>query len=67
MLVNANNLNKPRPTRPSTLTNPKTLPRLSLNLHTMPQTADGHFKKWLILGTLIFALMVLIAFIIFWQ
>lgn len=43
------------------------MPRLSLNLHTMPQTADSHFKKWLFLGLLIFGLMVLVAFVIFWH
>ncbi len=42
-------------------------PRLFLSLHTMPQTADSHFKKWLFLGLLIFGLMALIAFLIFWQ
>ena len=68
MLANPNpNINKPKTTRPGALNGLKSLPRLSLNLHTMPQTADGHFKKWLVLASLVFALMILIAFIIFWQ
>ncbi|MFA5109109.1 MAG: hypothetical protein WC458_01010 [Patescibacteria group bacterium] len=45
----------------------KARPRLSLNLHTMPQTSDRHFKKWLFLAILVFGLMVLVAFSIFWQ
>ncbi|MFA4999948.1 MAG: hypothetical protein WC545_01135 [Patescibacteria group bacterium] len=40
--------------------------RLSLKLHTMPRTSDSHFKKWLILGILMAALMVLIAFLVLW-
>ncbi|HBA36573.1 TPA: hypothetical protein DCZ15_01710 [Candidatus Falkowbacteria bacterium] len=57
---------KPR-TRPGVLTdNSKTQPRLSLSLHTMPQTADNHFKKWLILGLLVFGLMVIIAILLVW-
>lgn len=38
-------------------------PKLSMNLHTMPQTIDGHWKKWLGLGFLVlgvFALLMLI-------
>ncbi|MFA7088041.1 MAG: hypothetical protein WC146_01730 [Patescibacteria group bacterium] len=58
--------NKSR-TRSSIFTeNQKTRPRLSLNLHTMPQTADSHFKNWLVLGALIFGLMIVIAILIFW-
>lgn len=31
---------------------------LSLNLHTMPQTVTGHWKKWLVLGFIIMAVFV---------
>lgn len=41
-------------------------PRLSLNLHTMPQSPDSHFKKWLFLALLIFVLMIAGAVWIFW-
>ena len=61
-----NNDNK-SPVRSRALGAKQALPRLSLSLHTMPQTADSHFKKWLFLGLLIFGLMVLIAFLVFWQ
>jgi hypothetical protein len=59
------NANK-APSRPRTL-NAKLLPRLSLSLHTMPQTDNSHFKKWLFLGLLIFGLLVIAALFIFWQ
>ena len=39
---------------------------LSLGLHTMPQTGSSHFKKWLLLGLLVFGLLVLVGLIIFW-
>jgi hypothetical protein len=45
----------------------KNLPHLSLNLHTMPQTANSHFKKWLFLAILMGCLMVLVTILIFWQ
>ena len=57
--------NKPR-SRPK-ITNSKIMPRLSLNIHIMPQTVSSHFRKWLFLGLLIFGLMVLIAVSIFWR
>jgi len=62
-----NNENSKSPARSRIFNAKQTLPRLSLNLHTMPQTADSHFKKWLFLALLIFGLMMLIAFSIFWQ
>lgn len=49
--------------RPGVLSNSKLMPRLSLNLHTMPQTSTKYFKKWLILGLSIFVFMVIIAII----
>ncbi|MFA5155082.1 MAG: hypothetical protein WC453_01480 [Patescibacteria group bacterium] len=64
MLMNSDNKTL---ARSRSLAAKQALPRLSLSLHTMPQTADSHFKKWLFLGLLIFGLMVLIAFLIFWQ
>jgi hypothetical protein len=43
----------------------KSLPHLSLGLHTMPKTETGHFQKWLVLGLAIFVLIILtIVFII---
>ena len=45
----------------------KNSPRLSLNLHTMPQSADSHFKKWLFLAGFVFVLVILGALIIFWR
>ncbi len=45
----------------------KSFSHLSLSLHTMPQTADSHFKKWLFLASLIFGLMIIVVFLIFWQ
>ena len=65
-MLNSNDNSKPQ-ARPRSFNTKQAMPRLSLNLHTMPQTADSHFKKWLFLGLLIFGLMVLIAFLIFWQ
>jgi hypothetical protein len=65
-MLNNSPINKSR-SRPNTAINTKPLPRLSLSLHTMPQTADSHFKKWLILGLLIFILMILVAFLAFWK
>lgn len=41
-------------------------PPLSLNLHTMPQTVSGHFKKWLLFALLIFGILIAVAFIILW-
>lgn len=49
--------------RPGILSNSKTMPHLSLNLHTMPQTSTGYFKKWLILGISIFVFILIIAVI----
>ncbi len=43
----------------------KSLPRLSLNLHTMPQTSRHHWQRWLVLGILILALVVLVAYFLF--
>jgi len=49
--------------RPGILANSKIMPRLSLNLHTMPQTSKSYFKKWLILGISIFVFMLVIVVI----
>ncbi len=62
-MLNNDSKNKPV-TRPSILSSKKSAPRLSLNLHTMPQTAPSHFRKWLFLGLLIFIIMVLAAFLL---
>ncbi len=61
-----NRLNNKSVARPGGL-GAKNLPHLSLNLHTMPQTANSHFKKWLFLAALIFGLMILVAILIFWR
>jgi len=60
-MINQNKNNQSR-LRPGILANAK-MPRLSLNLHTMPQTANSYFKKWLILGILIFIFMIVLAVI----
>lgn len=57
---------KPPLTRPGAGIKSRPQPRLFLNLHTMPQTAENQFKKWLILAALIFGLFILILMIIFW-
>jgi len=45
----------------------KARPRLSLSLHTMPQTGSSHFLKWLLLALLIFCFLALLAFFAFWH
>ena len=47
-----NNLDPKSKLRPGLLGGAKRS-RLSLNLHTMPQTISGHWKNWLLLGFLI--------------
>lgn len=32
---------------------------LSLNIHIMPKTETGHFKKWLVLSFLVFILIII--------
>lgn len=60
-----NNLDtKSRPLSGGQAATPKR-PRLSLNLHTMPQTVTGHWKKWLVLGFLILAIFALGSFLLF--
>jgi len=61
-MINQNKNNQSR-LRPGILPNQKTMPHLSLNLHTMPQTSNSYFKKWLILGISIFIFMVIIVVI----
>lgn len=56
--------NQPR-LRPGILINSKIMPHLSLNLHTMPQTSNGYFKKWLVLGIAIFVFMLVIVVIFY--
>lgn len=63
-MINNQINNKPR-TRPSIFSSAKSLPRLSLSLHTMPQTSTSHFRKWLLLGLLIFCFFALVAFLLF--
>ncbi len=48
--------------RPDASKAPKTLPRLSLNLHTMPPTASQHWQKWLVTGI---AFLVVVALTVF--
>jgi hypothetical protein len=40
-------------------------PKLSMNLHTMPQTVDSHWKKWLGLGFLVLGIFALILLIFY--
>lgn len=40
-------------------------PNLSLNLHTMPQTVTGHWKKWLVLGFLILGIFAVISILLY--
>ena len=56
--------NKPRP-RTGAVIGSRSLPRVSLNLHTMPQTSGGQFTKWLVLAFLIVGLMILVAILLF--
>jgi hypothetical protein len=51
---------KPRP-RSGILGNAPKRPNLSLNLHTMPQTVTGHWKKWLVLGFLILGVFAVVS------
>ena len=61
-MINQNKNNQSR-LHPGSLTGQKITPRLSLNLHTMPQTANTSFKKWLVLGISIFVFMIIIVII----
>jgi hypothetical protein len=65
MLNNSSN-NQSR-LRPDASKAPKSLPRLSLNLHTMPPTESGHWTKWLVLGFGILGVIALAAYFIFSQ
>lgn len=56
--------NQPR-LRPGILINSKIMPHLSLNLHTMPQTSNSYFKKWLVLGIAIFVFMLVVVVIFY--
>lgn len=40
-------------------------PRLSLNLHIMPQTVTTHWKKWLFLGLGILAFFIIASLIFY--
>lgn len=40
-------------------------PRLSLNLHIMPQTVTSHWKKWLVLGLAILAFFALVSLVFY--
>jgi hypothetical protein len=62
-----NNLDNKSRSRLKPLGSSTPLPRLSLSLHTMPQTSTGHFQKWLVLGLIIFGLMVIAALLVFWS
>jgi len=62
-MINNGSVNKTRPK--SSLFAGQKFPRLSLSLHTMPQTSTGHFKKWLVLGILTFGLIIIVALILF--
>lgn len=42
----------------------RTLPKLSIGLHTMPKTETGHFQKWLVLGLAAFVLIVIVILLV---
>lgn len=65
-MLTGNLNNKPHP-RTSAVIGSHNLPRVSLSLHTMPQTSDRLFKKWLYLGLLIVGLMILVVILLFWK
>lgn len=65
-MITGNLKNSPRP-RTSAFIGSRNFPRVSLSLHTMPQTSDSHFKKWLFLGLLIVGLMIISAILLFWK
>jgi hypothetical protein len=54
-----NNFDTKSRVRTSILSGVTKRPRLSLNLHTMPQTVTGHWKKWLVLGLIILGILAL--------
>ena len=60
-----NNLESKPHLRPSILGGAVKKPRLYLNLHTMPQTITGHWKKWLVLGCLVLGIFALTSFLLF--
>jgi len=60
-----NNLDPKSRPQPSALGGAAKRQRLSLNLHTMPQTVTGHWKKWLVLGFLILAIFALASFLLY--
>jgi len=43
----------------------KSIPPLSLNLHTMPKTSNHNFKQWLLLSFMIVAILVMVAYFLF--
>ncbi len=61
-----NNLEQKTSTRTSVLGGAAKKQRLSLNLHTMPQTVTGHWKKWLVLGFLILGIFALVSFVLYY-
>ncbi len=60
-MINSQSKNNQSRLRQGVLSNSRITPRLSLNLHMMPQTSTKYFKKWLILGISIFILMIIVA------
>ncbi|MEI6529491.1 MAG: hypothetical protein WCN88_03790 [Candidatus Falkowbacteria bacterium] len=60
-----NNLDPKSRPRPSILGGATKRPRLSLNLHTMPQTVTSHWKKWLVLGFLILGIFAIVSFLLY--
>ncbi len=65
MLNNNGVDNKTRPMKRGLKVAKSPLPRLSLNLHTMPQSSDQHLKRWLLWGLLILLVIAIIAYFLF--
>jgi len=62
MLNNFEQKSRPRSSILGGVTN---RPNLSLNLHTMPQTVTGHWKKWLVLGFLVLGIFAVISILLY--
>lgn len=61
-----NNLETKNSSRSSFMTGTTKRPRLSLNLHTMPQTVTSNWKKWLFLGVVILLIFAGISFLLYY-
>jgi hypothetical protein len=60
-----NSFDEKRINNKNSVARPAQGPRLSLNLHIMPRTVTGHWKKWLFIGLAILALIILASLIFY--